>query len=109
MKPRIYLDNNATTALAPEVIEAMIHDLSSPPSNPSSLHTFGQEAKKKLLGARQVVASYLKVKPSEILFTSGGTESMNFLIKGLVTPSTKPHILTSNVEHSCIEKTLQDL
>ncbi|MES2200437.1 MAG: cysteine desulfurase family protein [Chlamydiota bacterium] len=109
MKPRIYLDNNATTALDPKVIEVMIQDLSSPPSNPSSLHTFGQEAKRKLLGARQAIATYLKVKPTEIIFTSGGTESMNFLLKGLIQPSSKPHIITSNVEHSCVEKTLQDL
>ena len=109
MKPRIYLDNNATTALDPEVINVMIQDLSSPPSNPSSLHSFGQEAKRKLLKARETIATYLQVKPKEILFTSGGTESMNFLLKGLINPLTKPHILTSNVEHSCIEKTLQDL
>lgn len=109
MKPRIYLDNNATTALDPEVAEIMIQDLSSPPANPSSLHAFGQEAKRKLLGSRQTIASYLKVKPVEILFTSGGTESMNFLLKGLIDSSSKPHIITSNVEHSCIEKTLQEL
>lgn len=109
MKPRIYLDNNATTALDPEVAKIMIQDLSSPPSNPSSLHAFGQEAKRKLLGARQAIASYLQVKPTEVLFTSGGTESMNFLLKGLIDPTTKPHIITSNVEHSCVEKTLQEL
>ena len=109
MKPRIYLDNNATTALDPEVINVMTQDLSSPPSNPSSLHSFGQDAKRKLLKARETIATYLNVKPKEILFTSGGTESMNFLLKGLIKPLEKPHILTSNVEHSCIEKTLQDL
>lgn len=109
MTSRIYLDNNATTALDPAVASVMIQDLSSPPSNPSSLHSFGQESKKKLLGARQTIATYLKVKPTEILFTSGGTESMNFLLKGLINPTIKTHILTSNVEHSCVEKTLQDL
>jgi cysteine desulfurase len=107
--PRIYLDNNATTALDPIVLEAIAKDLSSPPSNPSSLHTYGQEAKRKLLGARESIATYLKAKTKEILFTSSGTESMNFLIRGLITPTAKPHIITSNVEHSCIEATLQDL
>jgi len=109
MKLRIYLDNNATTALDPSVAEVMREMLSSPPGNPSSSHTFGQEAKKKLIKARNVIARHLNVKPGEIIFTSGGTESMNFLIKGLVDPRLSPHIVTSNVEHSCVEETLSSL
>ncbi len=109
MISRIYLDNNATTALDPEVIRVMSEDLSSPPANPSSSHAFGREAKKKLQDARQAVAKYLGVKPSEIIFTSGGTESMNFLIKGLIDPSKKNHIISSNVEHPCVEGSLKEL
>ncbi len=109
MTYRIYLDNNATTQLAPEVVSVMTQDLSSPPYNPSSVHFFGREAKAKLMQARDSIARFFRIRPQEILFTSGGTESMNFLIKGLIDPANSPHILTSNVEHSCVEKTLLHL
>ncbi len=111
MDPRIYLDNNATTAIDPSVIKIMVEDLSSPPANPSSMHFYGQQAKNKLTKARQTLASYFKVKPTEIIFTSGGTESMNTLIRGFLTPITinKSHIISSNVEHSSVEKTLLTL
>ena len=111
MDPRIYLDNNATTAIDPSVIRVMTEDLSSPPANPSSMHFYGQQAKNKLTKARQTLASYFKVKPTEIIFTSGGTESMNTLIRGLFTQTTtnKSHIISSNVEHSSVEKTLLTL
>lgn len=106
---RIYLDNNATTALDPKVAAIIAQDLTSLPANPSASHFFGQEAKAKLLKARQTIASYLQVKPSEILFTSGGTESMNFLIRGILEKQGPCHVITSNVEHPCVEATLQDL
>lgn len=109
MKSKVYLDSNATTQIDPRVVSIMIEDLSSFPANPSSQHSFGQKAKQKLLQAREKIANYCKVKPSEILFTSGGTESMNFLIKGLLNPLEKPHVITSNIEHACIQKTLQEL
>lgn len=109
MRPKIYLDNNATTVVDPCVIKVIMEDLAAPPSNPSSMHFYGQQAKNKLIKARQTIASYFKVKPTEIIFTSGGTESMNTLIRGLLIQVNKPHIISSNVEHSCIEKTLLDL
>jgi cysteine desulfurase len=109
MTERIYLDNNATTGLDPRVAEVMLDNLTNIPANPSSIHFFGQEAKNKLVKARQTIANFLQVKPSEILFTSGGTESMNMLIRGLVDARSKPHIISSNVEHACIDETLQDL
>ena len=109
MNLKIYLDNNATTLIDPRVAAVMIENLNSPPENPSSIHFFGREAKNKLLKAREILANYLKAKPHEILFTSGGTESMNLLLKGLISPSSKPHILTSNIEHACVENTLLDL
>jgi cysteine desulfurase len=83
--------------------------LHSPPSNPSSIHAFGREAKGKLVKAREMVASYFQVKPQEVIFTSGGTESMSLLLKGLIHPALKPHIISSDIEHSCVEKTLLDL
>jgi cysteine desulfurase len=109
MSVKIYLDNNATTQLDPKVVSTLIEDLSAPPSNPSSIHFFGREAKQKLLQARNEIASYFKAKPTEILFTSCGTESMNFLIRGSIDPLKKSHIITSNVEHSCVENTVLDL
>jgi cysteine desulfurase len=94
---RIYLDNNATTGVDPHVLEAMLVDLSLIPANPSAVHFFGQEAKQHLLFARQTIADFLKVKPSELIFTSGGTESLNTLLHSI-----KGHIITTNVEHSAV-------
>lgn len=107
-KQRIYLDNNATTAVAPEVSNAIMEELNAPPSNPSSVHFFGQMAKARLSKARSSIASHLKVKPTEIVFTSGGTESMNLLIQGFCTKE-PGHIITSNIEHSCVYQTLKKL
>lgn len=103
---RIYLDNNATTGVDPEVLEAMLPELSSLPGNPSSSHFFGQRAKKQLQKARETIASFLKVKPQEIIFTSGGTESMNTLIKGVLYGEPSGHVITTNIEHSCVYNTL---
>jgi cysteine desulfurase len=103
---KIYLDNNATTKIAPEVIERMIEELHEAPSNPSSVHFFGQQAKSRLSKARQTIAQHLKVKPTEIVFTSGGTESMNLLIHCFCHTLEKGHILSSSIEHSCVIKSL---
>ena len=109
MHAKIYLDNNATTILAPEVFEAITHELQAPPSNPSSVHEYGRMAKARLAQARGSIASYLKIKPSEIIFTSGGTESMNLLIQGYCHNLKPSHIITSSIEHSCVQKTLENL
>src|SRR3989339_1179965 len=109
MTLKIYLDNNATTELDPHVVSVILEDLKMPPSNPSSIHSFGRDAKTKLLKARQSISSFFKVKLQDVIFTSGGTESMNLLIRGLIDPQLKPQILTSNVEHSCVQKTLLHL
>ncbi len=109
MKNRIYLDNNATTGVDPRVLEAMLPELGSTPNNPSSIHFFGQEAKRRLQNSREIIASYLNVKPHEILFTSGGTEAMNLLIRGFFPKEISGHVITSNVEHSCVYKTLKSL
>ena len=109
MHAKIYLDNNATTILAPEAFEAMSQELNAPPSNPSSVHEYGRMAKSRLAKARSSIASYLKAKPTEIVFTSGGTESMNGLIKGYCELVKPGHIITSNIEHSCVQKSLEKL
>lgn len=103
---KIYLDNNATTPLDPLVIEAVLQELSAAPGNPSSIHSFGRATKRRLQGYRETIARFFSVQPQEILFTSGGTESMNLLIRGLFE---KGHIISSNIEHSCVYNTLLSL
>lgn len=104
---RIYLDNNASTGLDPRVLEAMMDDLCSIPGNPSSIHHFGQEARKRLTLARQTISGYLHVKPGELFFTSGGTEALNMILRGFYAFRPNCHILTSDIEHSSIYHTLQ--
>jgi len=101
MKKRIYLDNNATTPLDPRVLEAMLPTLKEVPLNPSSIHFFGQEAKKLLVTSRKKIADYLSVRPSEIIFTSSGTEALNLLIQPL-----QGHIISTALEHPAIYNTI---
>lgn len=104
----IYLDNNATTLVDPRVAAAVYEAYLRFPSNPSSLHRWGQEGKKSLLRAREAIARYLSCQPQEIIFTSGGTEAMNLLIHAILkTSSGRPHVITSSIEHACVYKTLQ--
>src|SRR5438309_11514526 len=100
----IYLDNNATTPLDHRVFKAMLVDLQGPPANPSSVHTFGVQAKNHLSQARKTVASFFGAKSEEIIFTSGGTESINLFLRSL---GTSGHVITTAIEHSCTYKTLQ--
>lgn len=103
---RIYLDNNATTAVDPKVLKKVFDDLSGPPANPSSVHWFGMKAKQKLIEARDTCASFFRASPEEILFTSSGTESIHFMLNGL---NRKGHLITTNTEHSAMEKAIQGL
>ena len=79
---RIYLDHNATCPLDKRVLEAMLPYFAEKFGNASSLHSFGQEARNAIEGARESVATLLNAAPSEIIFTSGGTESNNMVLKG---------------------------
>lgn len=106
---RIYLDNNATTALDPRVFKAMLAEFSGPPGNPSSVHYFGQQAKSHLSEARKTVASFFGARPEETLFTSGGTESVNLLLRGFFSSRPRGHLITTAIEHSCIYKTVKVL
>jgi len=109
VKDRIYLDNNATTFVSPEVYTAMLQELQMPPSNPSSFHYYGQQAKSRLLKARECLAKHLGTYSQEIIFTSGGTESMNLLIFGFAHKNSPGHIITSNIEHACVESPIKEL
>lgn len=103
---RIYLDNNSGTQVDPKVVEAMREELSQPPANPSSVHTPGQEAKRRLEKARQSIGEVLNLDPKELIFTSSGTESLNLAILG---SQPKGHIITSKIEHASAFETLQSL
>jgi len=99
----IYLDNNATTQVAPEVLEEMIPYLRDFYGNPSSMHTFGGQLHKKIEEARERVAQLLGAEPEEIIFTSCGTESDNTAIMSAVESfPQKRHIITTRVEHPAV-------
>jgi len=99
----IYLDNNATTKVAPEVLEAMLPYFSDLYGNPSSMHSFGGQVAQKIREAREQVAALIGALPDEIIFTSCGTESDNAAIRSaLMTRPDKKHIITSRVEHPAI-------
>jgi cysteine desulfurase len=99
----IYLDNNATTQVAPEVLEAMLPYLQDFYGNPSSMHTFGGQVGRKVRQAREQVARIIGAAPEEIIFTSCGTESDNTAIRSaLATNPGKRHIVTTRVEHPAV-------
>ncbi|MEE8380865.1 MAG: aminotransferase class V-fold PLP-dependent enzyme, partial [Thermodesulfobacteriota bacterium] len=99
----IYVDNNATTRVAPEVVEEMVPYFSELYGNPSSMHNFGGQVEKKVIEARGKVASLFNCDPSEIVFTSCGTESDSTAIRGtLESYPQKKHIVTTRVEHPAV-------
>jgi cysteine desulfurase len=107
----IYLDHNATTPLRPEVLEAILPYLNAHFGNPSSVHWAGRRAKQGLEEAREQVAAFMKARPAEVLFTSGGTESNNLALRGMLraTCDTGKHIITTAIEHSSILEPLRRL
>jgi len=102
---KVYLDHNATTPVHPEVLKAMTYYFSEGFGNASSIHQSGREAKAALEGARDTIASILGCKSSEVFFTSGGTESDNFAIKGVAYANRNKgkHLITSPIEHHAVE------
>jgi len=103
-KRRIYLDYAATTPVHPEVVQAMLPYLTEQYGNPSSIHSFGQEARVAVEEAREKVASLIGARPDEIVFTGGGTEADNFALKGVAYAlrGKGDHIVTSSVEHHAV-------
>jgi cysteine desulfurase len=99
---KIYLDHNATTPVAPEVLEIVTSVLRDQIGNPSSVHSLGRSARVLIDEAREKVADLIGASPSEIVFTSGGTEANNFALLGVALASGKGHIVTSQVEHPSI-------
>lgn len=101
---QIYLDYNATTPIAPEVADAMRPYIDNHFGNPSSVHTYGIKSKLGIEKARKQVAELINCKPEEIIFTSGGTESNNFAIRGIAFAHKNKgnHIITSSIEHPAV-------
>lgn len=106
---RIYLDNAATTPLAPEVFEAMVPYLKEHYGNPSAIHAFGRTTRAAVERARRTVAKLLNCAPGEIIFTSGGTEADNMVLQGAVRDLGVKHIITSPIEHHAVELTAHAL
>src|SRR5688572_26027364 len=106
---RIYFDNAATTALDPEVLEAMMPYLTEKFGNPSSIYSYGRETRMAIENSRKSVARILNAYPAEIFFTSGGTESSNTAINASVTDLGCKHIITSVIEHHATLHTVEHL
>jgi cysteine desulfurase len=116
---RVYLDNSATTPVEPAVVEAMLPYLTADFGNASSIHYFGQRAKAAVDHARHQVASLINSQPNEVIFTSGGTESSNLAIRGLIESHLaavtakhapgRPHIISSTIEHPAVKNVVEDL
>lgn len=112
---RVYLDHNATTPLAPEVFEAMKPYLTNSFGNASSVHAWGQEARAAVEEARESIARLLNASPSEIVFTSGGTESDNTALFGVMETAAArlsgrtPHLVTTAIEHPAVLNAAQAL
>ena len=107
----VYLDNAATTKMSDKVIEEMTKSFSENYGNPSSVHSLGQRAKSAVERARHIAAQNLKVETTEIVFTSGGAEGNNLVIRGFLKANKDKgkHIITSKIEHSTILKAFEQL
>src|SRR5579862_4498928 len=109
---RAYFDHNATTPVDPDVLAAMLPFLSQEYGNPNSVHSFGQSARGAVERARAAVAALIGARPSEIVFTSGGTEADNLAIFGIIgaiagrgaqpSPGKPPHVVTTTIEHHAV-------
>ncbi|MEJ6982607.1 cysteine desulfurase family protein [Pedobacter sp. P351] len=104
---RVYLDNAATTPLDPEVLKEMVSLMGSHFGNPSSIHSHGREARTIIEKARKTVASFLNTSPSEIFFTSGGTEADNMAIQCGIIDHKIGHAVTTRIEHHAVLHTLE--
>jgi len=104
MKKRIYMDYSATTPMKKEVLDAMLPYFTEDFGNPSSVHSFGRDAKNAVNNARETIANAIGAKREEVYFTAGGTESDNWAIKGIAKSlkSKGNHIITSKIEHHAV-------
>ncbi|MDT7829943.1 cysteine desulfurase family protein [Pricia sp. S334] len=106
---KVYLDNAATTRVRATVIDKMQEALSNHYGNPSSTHSFGRSAKTAIESARKAIAKYMNAHPSEIIFTSGGTEADNMILRSAVRDLGVQSIISSKIEHHAVLHTVEDL
>jgi cysteine desulfurase len=104
-----FFDHNSTTALKPQVLDAMLPWLGQASGNPTSRHVFGRNARDAMELARTQIAECVGVQPSQVVFTSGGTEANNFAIKGMTANLNPSQLLISAIEHPCVTKPAQSL
>ena len=105
----VYFDNAATTEVRPEVIDSIVSALGNCYGNPSSTHSFGRSAKTLIEQARKTIAQTLGAHPSEIIFTSGGTEADNMVLKCAVRDLGVKHIISTQIEHHAVLHTIDEL
>ena len=105
----IYLDNAATTKVREEVVSVISSIIKKEYGNPSSTHSYGRSSKSLIESARKEIADILNVKSSEIIFTSGGTEGDNMIIRNCVNNLGVSHIITTKIEHHAVTHTIDDL
>jgi cysteine desulfurase len=105
----VFLDHNSTTALKPQVLEAMLPWLTQATGNPTSRHVYGRNAREAMELARKQIAECVGVQASQVVFTSGGTEANNFAIKGITANLSPSQLLISAIEHPCVTRPAQSL
>jgi cysteine desulfurase len=105
----VYLDHNATTALDHRVLDAMLPFLQQPQGNPTSRHSFGRNARQAVENARAQVAAAVGAHPTQVLFTSGGTEAGNLAIQGITAAHVPSCIAVSAIEHPAVFRPAQYL
>ena len=108
---RVYIDHNATTPVAPEVVQAMMPFLTEAYGNASSIHSWGQRARAAVEQARRQVAALIGAREKEVVFTSGGTEADNLALRGVMGAAERshPHVVTTTIEHHAVLNTCQAL
>jgi cysteine desulfurase len=105
----VFFDHNSTTALKPEVLEAMLPWLTQATGNPTSRHVYGRNARDAMELARKQIAECVGAQASQVVFTSGGTEANNFAVKGITTNLSPSQLLISSIEHPCVTRPAQFL
>lgn len=105
----VFFDHNSTTALKPQVLEAMLPWLTQATGNPTSRHVYGRNARDAMELARKQIAECVGVQASQVVFTSGGTEANNFAVKGITSNLSPTQLLISSIEHPCVTRPAQVL
>ena len=106
---QVYFDNAATTQIRNEVIDAITNVMKNNYGNASSTHSFGRSSKSLIENARKEIAACFNVTPGEIIFTSGGTEADNLVLKSAVKDLGVVHVITSRIEHHAVLHTIEEL